>query len=202
MLKNSATVTKLVHTEQAYKFLRQVRGSPAYWQHELYELLAMLQCLGIPTWFMTLSAADLHWVEMLEMIAIHKQMSIFRKEIKKMPIKECSEKLKSNPIQAVGLFQYRVESFFTHYITGSSNPVRRVIEYAIKREFQECGSPHAHCLLWVEDAPKIDVDDDNVICNFIDKYVSGMVPRDSEGTKHIRKLVTKFETHSHSSYCR
>ena len=45
------------------------------------------------------------------------------KEIKKMPIKECSEKLKSNLIQAVGLFQYRVESFFTHYITGSSNPV-------------------------------------------------------------------------------
>ena len=119
-----------------------------------------------------------------------------------MPIEEHSEKLKSNPIQAVGLFQYRVESFFTHYITGSSNPVRRVIEYAIKIEFQERGSPHAHCLLWVEDAPKIDVDDDNVICNFIDKYVSGMVPCDSEGTKHIRKLVTKFETHSHSSYCR
>ena len=65
MLKNKDTVTKLVHSEHAYKFLRQVRGSPAYWQHELYELLAMLQCLGIPTWFMTLSAADLHWVEML-----------------------------------------------------------------------------------------------------------------------------------------
>ena len=123
MLKNSAPVTKLVHTEQAYKFLRQVRGLPAYWQHELYELLAMLRCLGIPTWFMTLSAADLHWVEMLETIAIHKKMSISQKEVKKMPIKECSEKLKSNPIQAVGLFQYRVESFFTHYITGSSNPV-------------------------------------------------------------------------------
>ena len=119
-----------------------------------------------------------------------------------MSIKEHSEKLKSNPIQAVGLFQYRVESFFTHYITGSSNPVRRVMEYAIKIEFQECGSPHAHCLLWVEDVRKIDVDDDYVICNFIDKYVSGMVPYDSEGTRHIRELVTKFETHSHSSYCR
>ena len=91
------------------------------------------------------------------------------KRDKKDAIKERSEKLKSNPIQAVGLFQYRVESFFTHYITGNSNPVGRGIEYAIKIEFQERGSPHAHCLLWVEDAPKIDVDDDNVICNFIDK---------------------------------
>ena len=51
MLKNKDTVTKLVHVEHAYKFLRQVRRSPAYWQHELYELLAMLQCLGILTWF-------------------------------------------------------------------------------------------------------------------------------------------------------
>ena len=119
-----------------------------------------------------------------------------------MSIKERSEKLKANPIQAVGLFQYRVESFFTHYITGNSNPVGRVMEYAIKIEFQECGSPHTHCLLWVEGAPKIDVDDDKVICKFIDKYVSGMVPCYSEGTKHIRELVTKFETHSHSSYCR
>ena len=202
MLKNTNTVSKLVHTEQAYKFLRQVRGSPAYWQHELYELLAMLRCLGIPTWFMTLSAADLHWVEMLETIAIHKRLPISGKDIKNMSIKERSEKLKANPIQAVGLFQYRVESFFTHYITGSSNPVGRVMEYAIKIEFQECGSPHAHCLLWVEGAPKIDVDDDRVICGFIDKYVSGMVPWDSESTRNIRELVTKFETHSHSSYCR
>ena len=69
-------------------------------------------------------------------------------------------------------------------------------------EFQECGSPQAHCLLWVEDAPKIDVDGDNVICKFIDKYVSGMVPCDSEGTRHIRKLVTKLEMHSHPSYGR
>ena len=46
------------------------------------------------------------------------------------------------------------------------------------------------------------MDDDKVICNFIDKYVSGMVPCDREDTRHIRKLVKRFETHSHSSYCR
>ena len=28
----------------------------------------MLRTLGIPTWFMTLSAADLHWMEMLESV--------------------------------------------------------------------------------------------------------------------------------------
>ena len=65
-----------------------------------------------------------------------------------MSIKEHSEKLKANPIEAVGLFQYRVESFFTHYITGNSNPVGQVMEYAIKIEFQERGSPHTPCYGW------------------------------------------------------
>ena len=32
------------------------------------------------------------------------------------------------------------------------------------------GSPHAHCLLWVRDAPKIDEDTDEVVCEFINKY--------------------------------
>ena len=70
MLQNMNVVKKLVKSEQAYKFLKNVRGSPAYWQNELYELLAMLHTLGIPTWFMTLSAANLHWTEMIEAVLI------------------------------------------------------------------------------------------------------------------------------------
>ena len=30
----------------------------------------MLRMLGIPTWFLTLSAADLHWPEMIQAIAV------------------------------------------------------------------------------------------------------------------------------------
>ena len=42
MLRNNDVVSRLVRSEQAYKFLKNVCGSPAYWQHELYELLAIL----------------------------------------------------------------------------------------------------------------------------------------------------------------
>ena len=76
MLQDSNVVKRLVKTEQAYKFLKNIRGSPAYWQNELYEVLAMLRTLGIPTWFMTLSAADLHWMEMLESVSIHNKKNL------------------------------------------------------------------------------------------------------------------------------
>ena len=70
MLQNPTALQHLVQTEQAYKFLKNITGSSAYWQHELYDVLAMLHSLGIPTWFLTLSAADLHWPEMIQAVAL------------------------------------------------------------------------------------------------------------------------------------
>ena len=192
---------KLVKCEQAYKFSKNVRGS-AYWQNKLYELLAMLHTLGIPTWFMTLSAADLHWTEMIEAVSIHNHNHLTCKQIRNMSIKERSNTPKANPVTAVTMFQYRVECFFSHYILDQCQPEGKVKEYAIKIEFQESGSPHAHCLLWLDGAPRIHVDTDDDVCSFIDSYVFGMVPDETTETKYMAKLVKQYETHSHSNYCR
>ncbi|KAI8484274.1 hypothetical protein Bbelb_380590 [Branchiostoma belcheri] len=54
------------------------------------------------------------------------------------------------------------------------------------------GSPHAHTLLWVKDAPKIDEDPDDVVCQFIDKYQTCEMTPDS----------AKFQQHKHSTSCR
>ena len=41
-LQNPAVLEQLVRNEQAYKFLKNVRGSPAYWHYQLYDVLAMI----------------------------------------------------------------------------------------------------------------------------------------------------------------
>ena len=69
-LQNPAVLEQLARNVQAYKFLKNVRGLPAYWQDPLYDVLAILQILGVPTWFLTLSAADLHWPEMMQAVAV------------------------------------------------------------------------------------------------------------------------------------
>ena len=38
-----AVLEQLERNEQAYKFLKNVRGSPTYWQDQVYDVLAMLQ---------------------------------------------------------------------------------------------------------------------------------------------------------------
>ena len=90
MLQNLTALQQLVQTEQAYKFLKSIRGSPAYWQHELYDVLAKLHSLGIPTWFLTLSAAYLDWPEMIQGVALQLGRRLSRDDVLKMSIAQRS----------------------------------------------------------------------------------------------------------------
>ena len=45
------------------------KGTPAYWKTFLFEVSAMVQLLGLPTFFMTLSCVDLIWDELISIIA-------------------------------------------------------------------------------------------------------------------------------------
>ena len=199
-LRNPAVVEWLVRNEQAYKFLKNVRGSPAYWQDQLYDVLAMLCMLGIPTRFLTLSAADLHWPEMIQAVAVQFGKIFTQKDVLKMSIADRSKYLWQNSITGVWMFQHRLEAFFSEYLLSDTHPLGHIIDYVIKIEFQMRGSPHAHCLLWVKDAPKIDKDPDDVVCDFIDKYITAMIPSVTTENEHHIKLMDSLQKHTHSDY--
>ena len=74
------------------------------------------------------------------------------------------------------MFQHRIEVFFYEYLPGDAHPLGHITDYVIKIEFQMRGSPHAHCLLWVKDAPKIDKDPDDDVCAFTVKYITALIP--------------------------
>ena len=54
-------VDTLVQHDDAFRVLSQIRSSPAYWEGQKKNLLAMIRQLGIPTFFFTLSAAETRW---------------------------------------------------------------------------------------------------------------------------------------------
>ena len=56
-VKNQALMSDYVRNDKAYWFMKNVRGSPAYYQRTFYDLLAMIHQLGTPTWFLTLLPA-------------------------------------------------------------------------------------------------------------------------------------------------
>ena len=44
--------------DQAFTFMNSIKGTPAYWKKFLFDLLAMVRQLGMPTFSMTLSSTD------------------------------------------------------------------------------------------------------------------------------------------------
>ena len=199
MLKNSQQLHNLLKKDRAYSFLKNVRGSPPYWQKMFFEVLSMIRTLGIPTWFLTLSAADMKWPEVIQAIAKQYGVIYTDDEVSELPWRRKSMWLRSNPVTAARMFQHRLDSFITTFLKSTSEPIGPLSEYVIRIEFQARGSPHAHTLIWIKDAPKLGYSDEADVIKFINKYVSCALPSTDEA---LRDLVENLQIHRHSQTCR
>ncbi len=88
---------------------------------------------------------------------------------------------------------------------SSAQPIGKVIDYFYRVEFQQRGSPHVHCLFWVENAPKLNEDNednDALVASFIDNYITCETPREDE--TELFEMVNGVQKHSvrHSKTCR
>ena len=101
--------------DQAYLFLRQIPGTPPYWQRFMYEVVAMVKQLGIPTWFITLSCADLTWPELFQIISRMQGKDITNEEVDALSYDEKCKMLNLNLVIVAKHFQYRVERFLQRF---------------------------------------------------------------------------------------
>ena len=120
-------------------------------------------------------------------------------DVKAMSLDEKSNWLRCNPVTAARHFQYRLKSFFQDVLMSTAQPLGEIVDFAIRVEFQARGPPHAHCVLWVKDAPKYGVDSNDDVCIFIDQYVSCAISADD---CNLKELVLLLQQHRHSSYCK
>ena len=196
MLKNPQHIHNCFRIDRAYSFIKSIRGSPPYWQKMFYEVLAMIWTLGIPTWFLTLSADDMKWPEVIQV----QYGTIYTEdEVLQLSWTMKNMWLRSNPVTAARMFQYRLDTFVTTFLKSSSKPIGEVVEYVIRIEFQARGSPHAHTLIWIKDAPKLGYSDEEDVTAFIDKHVSCSLAETDEA---LCTLVQSLQIHHHSQTCR
>ena len=80
---------------------------------------------------------------------------------------------------------------------SSGKTLGEIVDYGIRIELQARGSPHAHCVLWVKDAPQFEVDHNDVVCDFIDIYVSCEIQKQVEGvSSYAQALLILQNTYS------
>ena len=70
-----------------------------------------------------------------------------------------------------------------------------------KKEYQNRGAPHYHVLLWIRDAPVIDRDEPEKVLDFIQERITCSIP-DEKGSPELHRLVTRYQLHKCSKYCK
>ena len=199
MLLNKREVERLVRNKDAVRFMQPLRGTPAYWQKTTRDLFAMIRQLGVPTFFCTFSAAEMRWPEVIEAIKRQQGEDVNFDEL------DWSAKcdiLRSNPVTAMRMFDKRVEALFRDLISSQAEPLGKVLDFFYRVEFQHRGSPHIHCLLWIEGAPVFETDSDKTVCNFVSKYITAQLP-DPRKQPELHRKVKELQMHSrnHSRTC-
>lgn len=197
MLRNPQIIQQLQHTEQAYKVLQSIRGTPAFWQLKLLECYAMLRTLGPPTFFVTFSCADYHWPEIIQAVGHQYNRNFSDQDVENMNWATKSLWLRRNPVTAVRAFQHRFNAIHS-YIMSKAQPLGHVVEFVEKVEFQARGSPHVHAIYWVQDAPVFGDSNDVTIQRFHDTYISAKIPPPDDA---LHDIVKSRQMHQCSKYC-
>ena len=78
------TIESFVAREIAFSFMTSVKGTPAYWKQFLYDSLAMVKKLGILTYFLPLSCADLKWEKLPYIIKKLNSLRLSDEELKNL----------------------------------------------------------------------------------------------------------------------
>lgn len=192
----------LVQHDDGYKLLKHIRSSPSYWQDRQKVLMAMIRQRGIPTLFITLSAAEVKWSELIVILMeVLDSLKITEQTAEEMTWEEKADLIRRDPITCSRYFDHRFRQCHKHIILSKSGIFKDqpVEDYFTRIEFQHRGSPHMHGLYWLKDTPKFDEDvpESFTACSaFIDKYISCTAQVDGviqQSHKHTRCCEVKYK---------
>ncbi|KAE8296877.1 hypothetical protein D5F01_LYC05647 [Larimichthys crocea] len=201
MLQDTQEVEKLITNKDATRFMQPLRGTPAYWEKTLKDLNAMVRQLGKPTFFLTFSAAEMRWPEVIEAVKAQQRQQV---DFSQLDWNAKCDILRSNPVTVMQLFEKRVDELMTILILSPAQHIGEVEDYFYRVEFQARGSPHIHLLVWIKDAPEFEgLQDDFVVIKFIDQYITCQMP-DPNADSELHKIVSEVQVHSrnHSKSCK
>ena len=112
-------------SDSCYGFMHNMRGTIAYWQRAKHDLLTMFRTLGPPAFFITLTANNMNWPDLLYVLAKQARMDVNVEDVDNLSGREL---LCSDPITTARHFSQRFQKFIG-FLKGSSKPIREVIDY-------------------------------------------------------------------------
>ncbi|XP_061170324.1 uncharacterized protein LOC133179634 [Saccostrea echinata] len=194
-MKNLENVSNLIRHNEGFFVFRQLRNSPAYLETRKKDVFAMIRQLGLPTWFISLSAADTRWNDLIRALGVLNDGKEYTdEEIDNMSWFEKSKLVQKDPITCTRYFDHRFRMFMNLVLRSDHHPIGFVKDFFYRIEFQQRGSPHVHMIVWIENAPKYHENNEKEIVNYVDKYL--------KCEKNEEDDLTGLQVHKHSQTCK
>ncbi|XP_040357685.2 uncharacterized protein LOC120841632, partial [Ixodes scapularis] len=142
--------------EHDMAFMHGIPNTVQYWTKRKKDLFAMIRQLGKPTAFLTLSASEMHWPDLLQLL---QRLRLKPGEIE-VPLEQMNsiyraQLVNDDPVVCAIYFDRLVRVILNILRNTRVSPFRPyiVVDYFKRIEFQHRGSAHAHILLWLHNAP-------------------------------------------------
>ena len=109
--------------------------------------------------------------------------------------------MKRNPVTVARQIDHIFKTLWGEVVMSGMHPIGQILNFDERGEFQTgTGNKHVHAAIHVKDAPKVDEDSDEVVINYIDKYVTVAFP-DKTKYSEFHDLVKRVQTHHHTQTC-
>ena len=206
LLNDTEAVNKFMQSDDANRFLKTIRAAPQFWEEKKRDAFAMIRQLGDPTFFITTSPSEIDWPELIIILAkVLDNRTITRDDALTMTAEDRKLLVQRDPVTTSRYFEHRMLSLQSYVRDKNVGPFNQhpVIAYFARIEFQARGSPHLHQLVWLKDAPKLDMSKQTSIAKcieFIDMYITAHVPREDriyDNSDDERGVRMSYQKHTH-----
>ena len=131
----------LIQENVGYRVLQEDRSSPAYWQSKKKQLMAMIRQIGPAHIFMSLSAAESEWSELLKALFLNRYgREITEEDIKDLSYAEKVDLIQNDSQTCSEYFDHRTKEIMKllkqKYSLFRNYPIK---DYFIRVEFQHRG---------------------------------------------------------------
>ena len=198
-LRDADSIDRLIKFDDGYRVLKDLRGSPPYWEKAKRDLYAMIRQLGPAQLFVTLSAAETRWAHLLKILSeIVDGTVLTDEEIKNMTWSHKCRLISSDPVTCARHFDFAVQQFFNSFLKHPCSPFGELKDFWYRTEMQHRGSPHLHAVLWIANVPQYGVSDTAEVIRYIDSIITC---QRSWQDQELDTLVER-QVHKHTRTCK
>ena len=105
-LVNKDNIRRMISDDQIFASFKNIRGTPQYFHNMLLDVLAKIRQFGVYTFFLTFSAAEFHWTEIIQVVARQYGEILTDENVNNMDWSTKLKYLKRNPVTVARQIDY------------------------------------------------------------------------------------------------